>query len=152
MAVFLVSHSKLKEVLLDKAWAKKLGYTCYSGDSKPFFLSRDVEYRPDVVWRSRRGVLHIVEIPEQEDWRAVVGEFFLAASVPNAVSFTAMVNEGREWLKPPLKSAWSSLWEWTRGEEDSENCPMYSPQLIAIPKALGNDKEKIQKFLVRTWK
>ncbi len=69
----MLSHSRLKEILLDKAWAKELGYTCFSGDSKPFYLSRDVEYRPDAVWKGRRSV-HIVEIPEQEDWRAVVGE------------------------------------------------------------------------------
>ncbi len=36
---------------------------------------------------------------------ALVGEFFLTATVPNAVSFTAMVNEGREWLKPYLSRA-----------------------------------------------
>jgi hypothetical protein len=148
----MVSHTKLKEVLLDKTWAKKHDYTCFSGDSKPFYLSREVEYRPDAVWKSRRGTLHIVEIPDQEDWRAVVGEFFLAATVPNAVSFTAMVNEGREWLKPCLSRAWASLSDWTRGEEDSENCPMYKPQLIVIPKEFANNKEKIEKFLNRAWK
>ena len=45
------------------------------------------------------GLNGIEEREIAEDWRAVIGEFFFAVTVPNAVSFTGM---RRECLKPPL--------------------------------------------------
>jgi hypothetical protein len=96
-------------------------------------------------------MLHIVEIPNTEDWRAVVGEFFLACSIDMARHFTAMVCEDRKWLKPHLKLAWDQLWQLSRGDENPANCQMCPPRLVAVPNRLGNDKKLIQKYLEHVW-
>lgn len=139
-------------VLLDKDWAAKYHCKCFSGDSRPFYLSSKVEYRPDVVWETRNGTLYIVEIPNTEDQRAVVGEFFLACGIRNARYFTAIVNEGREWLKPYLAEAWKLLMQLTEGYEYPDNCPMFKPTLVVVPRKLGNSTKLIQKYLQRAWK
>ena len=144
-------HAVLKSVLLDKKWATKHHYRCFSGDSKPIPLSAEVVYRPDVVWKTKHGTLHIVEIPTTENCRAVVGEFFLACGIDMARHFTAMVSEDRKWLKPYLKLAWNQLWQLSRGDENPANCQMCRPRLVAVPNRLGNDKKLIQKYLEHVW-
>jgi len=148
----LVSHSALKQALLDKSWAAKYHCTCYSGDSKPSYFSSKAVYRPDAVWVTRNGVRAIVEIPMTEDERAVVGEFFLACGIPNARSFVAMVNEGEDgFLKPLLLHSWKQLMELTDGYVHPSNCPMYKPKVISIPKRLGDNRKALQRYLDRAW-
>lgn len=148
----MVSHSKLKSILLDKDWAAKWGYTCYSGDRKPFYLSSKCVYRPDVVWISKRGVRYVVEIPMTEDVRAVVGEFFLAYRM-EASHFDVMLNEGAKAvkLKYYLREAWKTLLQLTKSEDNISNSPMWEPNVIGIPRRLGNDKKRIQNFLDVAW-
>jgi len=149
----MVSHATLKEALLDKEWAAKYNYTCYSGDSKPHYFSPKAFYHPDAVWVSRNGISSVVEIPMSEDERAVVGEFCLACGIPNAHYFYAMVNEGEEGnLKAFLLHAWKQLMEFTEGEQHPRNCPMFKPKVISIPSRVGNEVTAIQRFLHYAWK
>ena len=96
-------------------------------------------------------MLHIVEIPNTEDPRAVVGEFFQACGIDMARSFTAMVSKDRDWLKAYLKQAGDKLWELTKGDEDPANCRMHRPWLVVVPKSLGSDKKLIQEYLEVVW-
>jgi len=148
----VVSHSVLKDVLLDRQWAAEHRCSCFGGDTKPFWFSSGVNYRPDAVWETRGGKLWIIEVADTEDQRAVVGEFFLACMIKNAVHFTAMVNEGREWIKPYLFQAWRLLRELTSDRENGWNSLKYRPSLVVIPRQLGNDKNRIKKYLNRVWK
>jgi hypothetical protein len=149
----VVSHAALKEALLDETWASRWGYTCFSGDSKPFYFKGGA-YRPDVVWVTKKGgKLIIIEIPMTEDERAVVGEFFLASIVMHARYFYVMVNEGEEGLlKPFLSHAYRQLMELTNGYKHPENCPMYRPKVISIPKRLGKNRTALQTYLDKVWK
>lgn len=148
----MVSHSKLKSILLDKEWAAKCGYTCYSGDRKPFYLSSKCNYRPDVVWVSKRGIRYVVEIPMTEDARAVVGEFFLAYRM-EASHFDIMLNEGTKAvkLKSYLHEAWRTLLQLTESEDNISNSPMWEPHVVTIPRRLRNDTKRIQKYLEVAW-
>ena len=148
----MVCHSVLKHILLDRQWASEYRCRCFGGDSKPFYFSSKVEYRPDAVWETRRGKFWIIEVADTEDQRAVVGEFFLACMIKNAVHFTAMVNEGREWIKPYLFQAWTLLSELTSHRENGWNSLKYRPSLVVIPRRLGNDKNRIKSYLNRAWK
>jgi hypothetical protein len=80
-------HTELKQWLLELG--EKSGYEAYSGDSEPIDIrikKKHIEYFPDVIWNWKGG-LYITEIAFSEDWRAIVGEFFLASMIKNIKGF-----------------------------------------------------------------
>jgi len=72
-------HEKIKNFLIGLGQSE--GYKAYSGDSEPLDVrikQRHIEYKPDVIWKTKRGRHYIFEIAFTEDWRAVVGEYTLS--------------------------------------------------------------------------
>ena len=72
-------HEEIKSFLIELGQNK--GYKAYSGDSQPLDVrikQRHLEYKPDVIWKTKRGKHYIFEIAFTEDWRAVAGEYALS--------------------------------------------------------------------------
>lgn len=40
----------------------------------------------------------------------------------------------------------------TDGYEHPNNCPMFKPKLVVIPRELGNNRERVRKYLHEKWK
>jgi len=78
-------HDRLKDWLID--FGESNGYEAWTPDRKnnvevAKIRNAKLDYRPDVVWRSKRTNQKIFfELIFQEDFRQVVGEMFLASQV-----------------------------------------------------------------------
>lgn len=82
-------HDSLKSWLISKGQArttesgKRYYSRCYSGDSQPLDVrvgKRRFEFQPDVIF-DKNGVLDVIELAFEEDWRAIVGEATMCSMV-----------------------------------------------------------------------
>jgi len=93
-------HDSLKEWLI--TLGQENGYEAWTPDTKDnveFSKVRNIkiDYRPDVVWRSKRTKLKVFfELAFQEGFRQVIGEVFLASLVEGFNKIFIIRPTGRE--------------------------------------------------------
>ena len=92
-------HEKIKNLLIELGQGE--GYRAYSGDSEPLDIrikQKHIEYKPDVIWKTKKGRHYIFEIAFTEDWRAVTGEYTLSWISNSSRYFVFRLVEGEEEL------------------------------------------------------